>query len=160
MHCATLLNISKAHLFCAAATCIAPKSSSSSRLLFRLPGKSGKIKEKVDPCVFEHPRSVLTYRTFTCDTDRFPEKEPQNLWTEFGPSKLPWWPNHDHGRKIWRPHCTQTMDAQKGGGGGGGGGLHLKGSFITSVVLCCEKEGGERRELSGNDWMLMWSWVD
>lgn len=39
VHCAMWLNISKAHPFCAAVTCIAPKSSSSSRLRLRLPVK-------------------------------------------------------------------------------------------------------------------------
>lgn len=54
MHCATWLNISKAHPFCAAVTCIAPKSSSSSRLRLRLPGKkNGREKSKTtSPTVY------------------------------------------------------------------------------------------------------------
>lgn len=41
----TRLNVGKAHLFCAAVTCIVPKSSSSSRLRLRLPGEETKKRE-------------------------------------------------------------------------------------------------------------------
>lgn len=46
VHCATQLNISKAHPFCAAVTCIVPKSSSSSRLRLRLPGTEMTTRTK------------------------------------------------------------------------------------------------------------------
>lgn len=58
-----------------------------------------------------------------------------NLWTEIRPSKLPWWPKHEHGERI-KGHTAHKQRIYKGGWGG----LDLKASFNHTIELCCKKE--------------------
>lgn len=142
MHYATLLNISKAHLFCAAATCIAPKSSSSSRLLFRLP-EQVEIKEKVEraslsgqPQVFSHPQSVLTYRTFISVSDRFAEQEPQTSGLSSGPVNYHGDPTMNDGERF-EGHTAHKQRIYKRGGGG----LTWRLPLITPLSCVAKRRG-------------------
>lgn len=63
VHCATRLNISKAHLFCAAVTCIAPKSSSSSRLRLRLPVKETRKDKTNNTTLCSQWKLIFTLQT-------------------------------------------------------------------------------------------------